>query len=134
MKTTLKIVTVSTAVALIMASVPTRTYAGDQEWATVGKVLTGVAAVGVIAALASQDVHAEYHYVNHCPPPPPPPRCEPPPGRWIPGHYETRQEKFSTPGHWDVVVVPAEYGWVRCGWHGRYVMLRPECTKRIWVP
>ena len=50
--------------------------AGDREWATVGKVLTGVAVAGLI--VAATDGHAQYT-VNYsygapacCPPPAPP--------------------------------------------------------------
>lgn len=60
--------------------------AGDQEWATVGKVLTGVAVAGII--VAATDGHAQcsvnYTYSSpaYCPPCPPPPPCNsycPPP-------------------------------------------------------
>ncbi|MDD5141313.1 MAG: hypothetical protein PHY43_13760 [Verrucomicrobiales bacterium] len=70
--------------------------AGDREWATVGKVLTGVAVAGLI--VAASDGHAQYSvnysysspaYYPPCPPPPcnynycPPPAprvvCCPPP-------------------------------------------------------
>ncbi len=61
------------------------------------------------------------------------PRCEPP-RRFIPGHYETRREKIVRPGYWDVIVDPAEYGWVRRGCRWEYVVVRPECRRRVWVP
>src|SRR5258708_36760007 len=50
--------------------------AGDREWATVGKVLTGVAVAGLI--VAATDVHAQcsgnysYGAPAFCPPPAPP--------------------------------------------------------------
>ena len=60
--------------------------AGDREWATVGKVLTGVAVAGLI--VAASDGHAQcsvnYSYSSpaYCPPCPPPPcsyhYCPPP--------------------------------------------------------
>jgi len=125
MKTILKVVAVAASLALITAAVPTKSYAGDDEWATAGKVLTGVAAVGLIAILASQadghtSVHASYG--------------APPPRQWIPGHYECRRERVCHPAHWDTVVDPAQYGWVRHGCRWEYVMVKPECVRRIWVP
>ena len=51
--------------------------AGDREWATVGKVLTGVAVAGLI--VAASDGHAQcsvtYSTPAYCPPCPPPPPC-----------------------------------------------------------
>jgi hypothetical protein len=50
--------------------------AGDREWATVGKVLTGVAAVGLVAAIvnghAQGSVSYSYGAPAYCPPPAPP--------------------------------------------------------------
>ncbi len=63
-----------------------------------------------------------------------PPRCEPP-RQWVAGHYEVRREKVVHPGFWREEVTPAEYGWVRgrCGgW--QYVVIKPECRRRVWVP
>ena len=133
MKTILKAVAVAVSLALITAAAPTKSYAGDDEWATVGKVLTGVAAVGLIAILASQaDGHTSVH-ASYGAPPPPPPRCEPP-RQWMPGHYECRREPVCQPAHWDTVVDPVQYSWVRHGWRREYVMIKPECERRIWVP
>jgi hypothetical protein len=131
MKTILKTVTVGLAGALLVTAVPTRGYAGDKEWATVGKVLTGVAVVGVVAALASQN-DAPVAPAAYCPPPPPP-RCEPPP-QWIPGHYEVHREHICVPGHWQTIVVPAECRWVKRGHHWRQVVVRPARERRVWVP
>jgi hypothetical protein len=64
--------------------------AGDREWATVGKVLTGVAVAGLI--VAASDGHAQcsvtYSAPAYCPPcPPPAPSCAynycPPPARQV---------------------------------------------------
>jgi hypothetical protein len=69
-------------VALAGAGVQTA-HAGDREWATVGKVLTGVAAVGLIAAVV--DSHAQgsvtysYGAPAYCPPSPQVVYCAPPP-------------------------------------------------------
>jgi hypothetical protein len=50
--------------------------AGDREWATVGKVLTGVAVVGLVAAVvnghAQGSVSYSYGAPAYCPPPAPP--------------------------------------------------------------
>jgi hypothetical protein len=50
--------------------------AGDREWATVGKVLTGVAVVGLVAAAvnghAQGSVSYSYGAPAYCPPPAPP--------------------------------------------------------------
>lgn len=129
MKTILKVAAVVVAVALGVAAVPAKSYAGDKEWATVGKVFTGIAAVGFVAAIASQhDAGPVYHQPVHqpvyCPPPP----------RWIPGHFEVQREQICIPGHWEKIVTPAQYGWVRHGRHWRYVEVRPACEQRVWVP
>ena len=54
--------------------------AGDREWATVGKVLTGVAVAGLIVAASDGHVQGSVSYSYStpadCPPcPPPPPPC-----------------------------------------------------------
>jgi hypothetical protein len=50
--------------------------AGDREWATVGKVLTGVAVAGLIVAAADGHAQANVSYTYgapaYCPPPAPP--------------------------------------------------------------
>lgn len=122
MKTILKAVAVIAAVALGTAAAPTKSYAGDREWATAGKVLTGIAAVGLIASLASQPAHCA----------PPPPRCEPP-RQWIPGHYEIQRDRVCIPPHWETIVEPAQYEWVRHGHRWEYVLVKPECIRRVWV-
>ena len=95
----------ATAAGLVAMGAPTA-HAGDREWATVGKVLTGVAA-GVVIANAFNPPPAcasvSYGYATPgysisytvsapppCPPPPrvvcPPPRvvCAPPPVVYVP--------------------------------------------------
>ena len=51
--------------------------AGDREWATVGKVLTGVAVVGLVAAAVDCHAHASVSYSYGVPAycPPPAPQC-----------------------------------------------------------
>jgi hypothetical protein len=50
--------------------------AGDREWATVGKVLTGVAVVGLVAAAVNSHAQCNVNYScpapAYCPPPAPP--------------------------------------------------------------
>lgn len=132
MKTILKAVAVAASLALITAAAPTKSYAGEDEWATAGKVLTGIAAVGLIAILASQaDVHTSVH-ASYGTPPPPPPRCEPP-RQWIPGRYECRRDRVCIPGYWDTIVGPPQYGWVQHGCHWEWAVVKPGCERRIWV-
>lgn len=149
MKSLLKVVAVGSAIALGAAALPTNSDAGewsrgdrgrderrhdDRGWATVGKVLTGVAAFGLLAGIIHDAEHRVAVRIDHgAPVPPPPPVCEPP-RRWIPGHYECRPERVCIPGYWDTVTEPAQYGWVRYGCHSEYVMIRPACTRNVWVP
>lgn len=134
MKTILKTVAVVAAVALATTALPSKSYAGDQEWATAGKVLTGIAAVGLVAVLASQANHnATVVNASYGTPSYPAPRCEPP-RQWIPAHYEIQRERVCQPAHWETVVDPAQYGWVRAGRQWVYVMIKPECVRRVWVP
>jgi hypothetical protein len=86
-----KMIFAAVAVAVVGMSVQT-VHAGDREWATVGKVLTGVAAGVVIARAVDCEptyVSASYGYAApsysvsytvSTPPPCPPPRvvCAPP--------------------------------------------------------
>ena len=133
MKGFLKAVTVGSLIAMATTALPTRSYASDRDWTAVGKVLTGVAAVGLLSAIID-DVHhqrAVVHAGYYAPPPPP--SCEPP-RHWIPGHYEARPERVCVPGYWDTVVDPPQYGWVRRGCRPEYVIIRPGCTRRVWVP
>jgi hypothetical protein len=66
-----KLILAATILAIVGMNLQTA-KAGDREWATVGKVLTGVAAVGILAN--ELDVHphysVSYSYSEpaHCPP------------------------------------------------------------------
>ena len=139
MKKTFKIVAVGLAATLIVAFAPRGAYAEHNEsWNNTGAIVAGIATVGIIAAIASShngSYSVSYHGSSY--PPPPPPRCEPPPPPrqvWYSGHYETQRNQVCIPGYWNVVQVPAEYGWVCTprGW--RYVEVKPACTQRVWVP
>lgn len=136
MKALLKWIGVPVVAAVVVATTPATSQAGeyyrhrdqerhhDNNGAAVA-IVAGIAAVGLIAALASSH-DRDYAPRTYCPPPPP--------QRWVPGHYETRQERVCIPGYWDTVVEPAQWAWVRHGWRNEYVMVRPECARRVWVP
>jgi len=76
------ILTGTVMVALAGASLQSA-RAGDREWATVGKVLTGVAVAGILVAATDGHAHCSVTYSTpaYCPPCPPPPQvvyCPPP--------------------------------------------------------
>ena len=117
MKAIYKVVAVGMIGALVMATMPATARAEHRRNNDAAvAVIAGVAAVGIIAAIASShhaDVHVAY---DDCAPPP---RWEPP-ARFI-------------PGHWEIVVEPAEYGWVRHGYRTESVVVRPEIHRQVWV-
>ena len=138
MKTLFKFVAVPVAAAVMVLAAPNTGQAGNFErrggngrhdsGATAAAIVAGVAAVGIIAAIASQ--HDRDYPPAYCaPPPPPPPRYEPP-RQWVPGHYELRRDQVCVPGYWDTVVERGGGGWAGHGWHGR----RYEEARRVWVP
>jgi len=114
----------------LLALTPQRTYAGkDRGWETAGKVLAGVAAVGVIAAIASQhdaSVNVRYDYGS--------PRWAPPPPPQRAGHFEVQRERVTIPGYWTEERTPAQYAWVKRGCRQEWVMVQPPCVRRLWVP
>lgn len=90
-----KTVAIAVAVTLLATVAPSPASAGDSEWATAGKILTGVIGVTILGnAIANA----------YGPPPPPyvPRAYPPPPGIWVPGHYERRIERQWVPGHWEI--------------------------------
>jgi hypothetical protein len=139
MKKLLKLIGAPVIVAVVLATTPATSRAEEyrhrpppqnhrnNDGAAIA-VFAGIATIGLIAALASHnDRHYDRYDRGYCPPPPPP-------QRWVPGHYETRNERVCIPGYWDTVTVPAEYGWVRHGCRQVWVQIKPECTRRVWVP
>jgi hypothetical protein len=128
MKTITKAIAVAVSVALITTAAPTKSHAGDHEWATVGKVLTGIGAVGLVAAIASQADHRGAPHEGCAAPPPPPPQ------QWIPGHYECQRQRVCLPAHWENVTTPVQYGWVWTGYRYDYTIVRPATLRQIWVP
>ena len=47
-------------IAALSATLASQTFAGDREWATVGKVLTGVAAIHVIGRIVNPPTQVVY--------------------------------------------------------------------------
>jgi hypothetical protein len=79
-----KLILVTTIVALVGMNVRTA-KAGDCEWATVGKVLTGVAAAAIIVnALDCQPAHCSVTYTYSAPVRPVPVVCAPQPVVYAP--------------------------------------------------
>lgn len=110
----LKAGAVAVAAVAIFAAAPSRARADRDDYGS-GSFFLRVAADGFRATFASYD------------------RCEPP-RRWIAGHFECRRDQVCIPGYWQTVETPAQYGWVRHGCHWNYVIVRPACTNRVWVP
>jgi hypothetical protein len=71
-----KLILTGTMILTLAAAGLQSARAGDREWATVGKVLTGVAVVGLVAAAvnghAQGSVSYSYGAPAYCPPPAPP--------------------------------------------------------------
>lgn len=117
-----RIVAVIATVALVAALAPAGAAAGDREWATAGKILTGIIGVSILGhALANSYPYPAAVYA-------PAPRVyyEPPREQvWVPGHYETRLERRWIPGHWEVRR------------HGRDDYYDDDDryeTRRVWIP
>ncbi|MDA8121913.1 MAG: hypothetical protein M0Z38_05015 [Deltaproteobacteria bacterium] len=92
-----KIVAIVVAAGLLGAMAPSPASAGQREWATAGKILTGVIGLHILGnALANP-------YPYHAPAYAPPPRVYYPPEQvWVPGRYETRLDRQWVPGHWEI--------------------------------
>ncbi|MEI9863535.1 MAG: hypothetical protein WDN00_03065 [Limisphaerales bacterium] len=71
-----KMILTGTVIVALAGAGLSSARAGDREWATAGKVLAGVAVVGVIAAVASGHAQGSVSYSYgapaYCPPPAPP--------------------------------------------------------------
>lgn len=107
--------------AFLAAAAASPARAGDREWATAGKILTGIIGVSILGnAIANAHPYPQPVYV-------PPPRAYYPPERvWIPGHSEVRVQRRWVPGHWEV-----ERG---RGGYDRYGNWYDGRGRRIWVP
>lgn len=92
-----KIVAIVVAAGLLgtMAAAPVQ--AGQREWATAGKILTGFIGLSILGnALAYPHPYPAPVYA-------PAPRVYYPPEQvWVPGHYQTRFERSWVPGHWEI--------------------------------
>ena len=68
-----KMILTGTLVLVLAGASLQSARAGDREWATVGKVLTGVAVAGLIVAAAGDHAQANVTYTYgapaYCPPP-----------------------------------------------------------------
>ena len=146
MKTMLKWMTVPVAAAVLMLAAPNTSQAESyrsggrdnrgrddhrrddrgrgSNWGPAAAIVAGVAAVGIIAAIAGQ--HDREYQPAYCPPPPPP-RYEPP-RQWVPGHYEARRDQVCVPGYWTTVVERPHYGW------GGHEFRERREVERVWVP
>jgi len=82
-------------VAPVPSAGPSPAQVGESEWATAGKILTGVIGVTILGnAIANSRPYPVPLYAA------PSPRAYYPPEEvWVPGHYEARVESRWVPGH-----------------------------------
>ena len=114
-----KLIAIAVAAAFLGAAAPSPARAGEAEWATAGKILTGVIGVTILGnAIANSRPYPVPVYA------PPPRGYYPPEEVWVPGHYEARMERRWVPGHWEVE------GFER-GYNSHY---GNRHARRIWVP
>lgn len=120
-----KILAIPAAAFLLFATAAAPVHAGDREWATAGKILTGILGVTILGnAIANSYAYPAPVYA------PPPRAYYPPEVVWVPGHYETRFERTWVPGRWVIE---------RFGRHGRdydddYGHDHERRARRVWVP
>lgn len=121
-----KFLAVLIAASLLAVLTATPARAGQREWATAGKILTGILGVTILGnALANAQAYPVPAYA-------PPPRVYYPPETvWVPGRYVTRYERRWVPGHWELD---------RVGRHGHeydddgFDDRPPPRRHRVWVP
>ncbi len=114
-----KMIAVSLIAAILSAVPLTKSYAGEKEWATAGKILAGAVGFAILNELLSDDHHdARRVYVGrpiyHV-------KTSAPRRYWMPGRYVEVVEKEWIPGYFEKVWVPPRYErvWVSYGRHGR---------------
>ena len=123
-----KVIAIAAAAAFLAASAPSPALAGDREWATAGKILTGIIGVTILGnAIANSYPYPAPVYA-------PAPRVYYPPEEvWVPGYYESRIERRWVPGHWEIEGAGRHYGDDDYG--DRYDNgYRRDRGRRIWVP
>jgi hypothetical protein len=122
-----KILAILVAVFLAATWTAAPARAGQREWATAGKILTGIIGVTILGnAIANARTYPAPAYA-------PPPRGYYPPERvWVPGRYETRYERRWIPGHWEIEPVGryGRYDDDDDAYNGR----GPRHERRVWVP
>lgn len=120
-----KLVAIAVAAAFLAAMSASPAFAGDREWATAGKILTGIIGVTILGnAIANAHPYPAPVYAPH-------PRMHYPPEEvWVPGRYESRVERRWVPGHWEVDRDGRGYD-DDDGYRDRY---RNHRAWRIWVP
>jgi len=121
-----RLVAIAIAVAFLAAGAPSPALSGESEWATAGKILTGMIGVTIIGNAIA---HANAH-----PPPVYAPRAYYPPEEvWVQGYHVRRIERRWVPGHWEIerngrkVNDGDRYGTRHRG-NGKHR------ARRIWVP
>ena len=122
-----KLIAIAVAAAFLGAAAPSPARAGEAEWATAGKILTGVIGVTILGnAIANSRPYPVPVYA-------PPPRAYYPPEEiWVPGHYETRVESRWVPGYWEVERFERGYDDHHGGRPGNGY--GDHHARRIWVP
>lgn len=121
-----KILAIPVAAFLAAGLTAAPAQAGQREWATAGKILTGIIGVTILGnAIANAQAYPAPAYA-------PPPRVYYPPEQvWVPDRYETRYERRWVRGHWEID---------RAGRYGRdyddddYDDRPPRRRHRVWVP
>ena len=129
--------TIIILMAAAVAVVPLRnSFAGDREWATAGKVLTGLAALAIISELVSDD-----HPVYVSAPFPRPRRVihvRAPRAVWVEGRHVEVVRKEWVPGHFEREWVPpvCDRVWVATPYsgHWREVVVQPGQYTKVWRP
>ncbi len=122
-----KLVSIAVAAAFLVVAASSPALAGDREWATAGKILTGIIGVTILGnAIANSQPYPVRVYA------PPPRTYYPPEVVWIPGHYETRVERRWIPGHWEVERFERGYD-NDYGNHSRNGYWKHR-ARRFWVP
>jgi len=124
-----KLIAIAVAAAFLAAMASSPALAGDREWATAGKILTGIIGVTILGnAIANAHTYPAPVYA-------PAPRVYYPPEEvWVPGHYTTRIERRWVPGHWELERSDRDYdddGYYKGRYGNKY---RKHRAHRIWVP